>query len=253
MILRRITQHVNAQNWTAVALDFFIVVVGVFVGLQVANWNDARGDKAEYKLALYSLAEEANANLDVLDKIEAQARKDLSDATLGLDALRSCENSTENVELIETGLLAISGTSTIHLQTSALEALTTSPSLLAEQAPELRRAFSATKFKLEVLKAEADYSESLPFRDRPESNPAVGIGDLAARTYSYHGVDTSRSFYPLNLAKPISEICDDNQLLKSFYTWYRFQAAIPAYSARMRAEMQNILDAVGPLTQEKRR
>ena len=29
MILRRITEHVKAQNWFAVGLDFFIVVVGV--------------------------------------------------------------------------------------------------------------------------------------------------------------------------------------------------------------------------------
>ena len=45
MILRRITEHVKAQNWTAVALDFIIVVVGVFIGIQVANWNDARTNK----------------------------------------------------------------------------------------------------------------------------------------------------------------------------------------------------------------
>lgn len=42
MLLRRIIEHVKAQNWTAVALDFVIVVVGVFIGIQVANWNDAR-------------------------------------------------------------------------------------------------------------------------------------------------------------------------------------------------------------------
>ncbi len=35
MILRRLAEHVRAQNWFAVALDFLIVVVGVFVGLQV--------------------------------------------------------------------------------------------------------------------------------------------------------------------------------------------------------------------------
>lgn len=44
MLLRRITEHVKAQNWTAVTLDFVIVVVGVFIGIQVANWNDARAD-----------------------------------------------------------------------------------------------------------------------------------------------------------------------------------------------------------------
>ncbi|WP_411816568.1 hypothetical protein [Hyphococcus sp. DH-69] len=47
MILRRITEHVKAQNWTAVALDFFIVVAGVFIGIQVANWNDAQQSKAQ--------------------------------------------------------------------------------------------------------------------------------------------------------------------------------------------------------------
>ena len=42
MLLRRMIEHVKTQNWTAVALDFVIVVVGVFIGIQVANWNDAR-------------------------------------------------------------------------------------------------------------------------------------------------------------------------------------------------------------------
>ena len=47
MLLRRITEHVKAQNWFAVGLDFIIVVVGVFIGIQVANWNDARQERAE--------------------------------------------------------------------------------------------------------------------------------------------------------------------------------------------------------------
>ena len=33
MILRRIIAHFRKQEWTAIALDFVIVVVGVFVGL----------------------------------------------------------------------------------------------------------------------------------------------------------------------------------------------------------------------------
>ena len=42
MLLRRMTQHVKDQNWFAVGLDFLIVVLGVFLGLQVNNWNEAR-------------------------------------------------------------------------------------------------------------------------------------------------------------------------------------------------------------------
>jgi hypothetical protein len=42
MILRRLSDHVKHQNWFAVGLDFVIVVTGVFIGLQVSNWNDSR-------------------------------------------------------------------------------------------------------------------------------------------------------------------------------------------------------------------
>ncbi len=42
MLLRRITEHVRQQNWTAITIDFVIVVVGVFIGIQVSNWNDER-------------------------------------------------------------------------------------------------------------------------------------------------------------------------------------------------------------------
>ncbi|MEX0644404.1 MAG: hypothetical protein WD076_03795 [Parvularculaceae bacterium] len=45
MILRRLTEHVKAQNWFAVAIDFLIVVVGVFIGTNVTSWNEARNTR----------------------------------------------------------------------------------------------------------------------------------------------------------------------------------------------------------------
>lgn len=45
MILRRLTKHIEDQNWFAVGVDFLIVVVGVFIGIQVANWNDAKSER----------------------------------------------------------------------------------------------------------------------------------------------------------------------------------------------------------------
>ena len=39
MILRSVTKHVKEQNWFAVILDLVIVVFGVFIGIQVSNWN----------------------------------------------------------------------------------------------------------------------------------------------------------------------------------------------------------------------
>jgi len=46
VLLRRITKHVKDQNWFAVLIDFIIVVFGVFIGIQVANWNGDRENRA---------------------------------------------------------------------------------------------------------------------------------------------------------------------------------------------------------------
>jgi hypothetical protein len=45
MILRRLSQSLKEQNWPAIWIEFILLVVGVFVGIQVANWNEERQDR----------------------------------------------------------------------------------------------------------------------------------------------------------------------------------------------------------------
>lgn len=68
MLLRRVIEHVKSQNWTAVVLDFVIVVVGVFIGIQVSNWNAARGERALERVYLQRLHDEAFAGVNGLLK-----------------------------------------------------------------------------------------------------------------------------------------------------------------------------------------
>ena len=63
MLLRSISKHVKEQNWFAVSLDFFIVVVGVFIGIQVANWNDSRSFKQKETELLIELKEQIESNI----------------------------------------------------------------------------------------------------------------------------------------------------------------------------------------------
>jgi len=55
MLLRRVMKHVRDQNWLAVGIDFLIVVTGVFIGIQVANWNNERSDRALERILVESL------------------------------------------------------------------------------------------------------------------------------------------------------------------------------------------------------
>lgn len=63
MLLRRVTKHIKAQDWFAVFVDFLIVVVGVFVGLQVQDWNESRKERLEERVLLDRLAEETRSLL----------------------------------------------------------------------------------------------------------------------------------------------------------------------------------------------
>ena len=47
MLLRSITKHVKEQNWFAVALDFFIVVLGILIAFQITEWNEARNNRVQ--------------------------------------------------------------------------------------------------------------------------------------------------------------------------------------------------------------
>ena len=42
MILRRLSQSIKEQNWTAIVIEFVLLVSGVFLGIQVSNWNAER-------------------------------------------------------------------------------------------------------------------------------------------------------------------------------------------------------------------
>lgn len=67
MILRRISEHIKAQNWLAVGIEFVIVVVGVFVGLQAQDWSTARAEQKAEHAAIERLIVEYNSNLELLD------------------------------------------------------------------------------------------------------------------------------------------------------------------------------------------
>jgi hypothetical protein len=70
MILRRVVEHVKAQNWFAVTLDFVIVVLGVFIGIQVASWNQARQDRQEERRYYGQLLVDLRTDLETFSRAE---------------------------------------------------------------------------------------------------------------------------------------------------------------------------------------
>lgn len=55
MILRRLAVALAQQNWFVVIIEVFVVVVGIFIGLQVDDWNEARKDRIDERTYLQQL------------------------------------------------------------------------------------------------------------------------------------------------------------------------------------------------------
>ncbi|PHS22515.1 MAG: hypothetical protein COA84_12600 [Robiginitomaculum sp.] len=238
MILRSFTQHVKDQNWFAVGLDFMIVVVGVFVGLQVQNWNAARGDRAEYIRALDRLDVEINANLamlDMLDPQSAQARQIVGHA---FDVLQSCIESKENRKTIDNSFGDLSFTYGLHLQRNALMDLTETARLLAQQSTIERKRFTEMLFNYNFLQQEFDFIETQPHRNPLSDNPIIGVGAVEQFSGKYYGMEFSQKRRRAFLNVPIDEACQNNQLIKTFYIWEVLQAEIPTLSKKLRQELE---------------
>jgi hypothetical protein len=67
MFLRRIVEHLKTQSWTAVGLDLAIVILGVFLGTQVSNWNQERIEKRDTERLLLELRPALQAFADYFD------------------------------------------------------------------------------------------------------------------------------------------------------------------------------------------
>jgi hypothetical protein len=91
--LLRVAEHIRTQNWTAIGIDFLIVVLGVFVGIQVANWNTARVDHQREQLLLGSLRTElaqAIAQTETQRKAFEQVARSGGRGIRFLDAGKEC-------------------------------------------------------------------------------------------------------------------------------------------------------------------
>lgn len=92
IILRRVREHVSHHNWFAVGVDFAIVVIGVFVGIQASNWNQARLDRQqarEYRAMLVDDLEANQHNLTLRKRYYAWVRSEALKTQAALDQSES--------------------------------------------------------------------------------------------------------------------------------------------------------------------
>ena len=96
MILRRFIQHVKEQNWFAVGLDVIVVIVGIFLGMQVTDWNDKRNDRIKEQVFINELKRELLLYDNILETAETRYQRSRDAVSDLLNAIHSDEVITES-------------------------------------------------------------------------------------------------------------------------------------------------------------
>ena len=86
MILRRLTEAFRKQDWFTVAVETLIVVFGVFIGLQVNNWNADRSLRAQEAGILANIREDLASDERQLAEGVASANRNTQAANYALSA-----------------------------------------------------------------------------------------------------------------------------------------------------------------------
>jgi hypothetical protein len=154
------------------------------------------------------------------------------------DALLSCEDTPANRERVNQCLHRIRMTYGITLRRSAVDELTGSSALLAQQSPAMRQRLSDLRFSFDYVQQVADRSEHLPEESGFEWSPVVAVGPKTVVDVLDRGVRLTKTSRGFVLAGPIDRACKDETLTKSFAYWERWQTSLPVFTGQVRREIE---------------
>ncbi|MEP3422151.1 MAG: hypothetical protein ABJN35_10490 [Erythrobacter sp.] len=237
-VLNRIKSHLANQNWTAIALEFVIVVCGVAIGFQITEWNRGRLAESDYQIARDRLIDETRANIANFEELAARFEEKDKIVGASIELLRSCQTGAEAEQEVVRALDALRGTSSPVLLKAAARRITEEQTLVARQ--EEGERLRLEQF-YEMLIASNSVSEGVDrYNDvlRIDDHPAVGFGEFYTSEFST-GFQQRRPI----LTAPLSVVCRDTSFTKLFYlAERRLNFNRPFVQARIELLQQNLSD-----------
>jgi hypothetical protein len=144
MILRRVIEHVRHQEWTAIAIDLVIVVVGVFIGIQVSNWNTEAIERRETQDAMRRLADDMRLSIQLTQDGATFMAQNARYADLVFDRLRNCSLAENERDEFATGLYRLGKVTTARFVRTTFDELRDSGRLGYLRDARLRQALDET-------------------------------------------------------------------------------------------------------------
>jgi hypothetical protein len=161
VILEKMAHAVARQDWSTVLLEIVIVVVGIFIGLQVDDWNEARRDRIDEREFIARLHGEMDISRDFLFVIQARHQNTWENAGDALDVLFSRngrdELTDEECEAIGRSIYRVP----VKIQLPSLEELMATGRLNIVKGLEIRTALARLEQLSESTRSIIDSSHTV--------------------------------------------------------------------------------------------
>ena len=231
MLLRRITKHVKAQNWFAVGIDFAIVVIGVFIGIQVANWNDTRNDEADLITSLQRLDKEVSQNIGLIEEVLAHYEQGRADFNRGREALNTCDASAPGKAALEALLFDLVEDVQPNFTTVALDQLASEGRYQDLLSARFQQAFATYAGRLKEEHEQLTSHYQRMWDHHVNFHPAV--------TAYFPGEDeTEDGGWRFALDRPFEAICVDASFRNRFINSIGFYWSIGRRLTRLKSEVE---------------
>lgn len=136
-MIRRLARSLRQQDWVTVAIEFVIVVVGIFVGLQVTQWNEERQAQARELSYLTRLHEDLVAMSAEFEGVLSRADVAVPRALRTFRALEACDATLASASDVQRTLAGYQNQGTASVVDRTYQEMVASGGLAAMDEREL--------------------------------------------------------------------------------------------------------------------
>lgn len=206
MLLRRITQHVQNQNWFAVFIDFLIVVVGVYIGLQVQNWGTEQNNRKLERHYLERLVEDMDTSIAYNIEWKKFVESNQANAWIVHQSLSSCAIPKNKQNEFANGLYQIGRYVPVTYELGTINEMQSAGNFSIIQNPKVRTSLNM------LVSGEKDYNDLMNVI-ASRTGPLLVQFDRYLVVNTEHLKPSSGSVQMDEIALDFQSMCEDKELL----------------------------------------
>jgi hypothetical protein len=158
MILRRFGEALARQDWSMLTLEIAVVVLGIFLGLQVDDWNENRKQRTQDRLYVERLADDVQSMIDAnqagLESWPVDAAQN------SIAALQACQLDDSSQAAFEWSLIQHQAIARLDIERATYDEMVAGGAFARLGDAELKRAISRLYAQANVIEKYIEYFAS---------------------------------------------------------------------------------------------